>query len=306
MFLKRLFQPNQLTQREEETHEGKEDSHFLTANLVLNDRYLIERTLSKNIYLSVDLQYERRSVVIKHIKLNSRKTTSLKKYRYHFDREMIEVAKLSESCTIIPKLIDYFSDRESGGNFYIVSEHVEGQNIADELIDLQKIKSELSTVRLLKQILLQLQILHNRDVIHDDIDPTRIIRRASDGQLIFLYYGNLKQRFWDVMNDEIIDDGIHTLINIAFPCSYRSPESLARRASFCTDIYAVGWIGIQSVIDISLWDLPEDVTTGEYQWKKYCNLDDRLIKILTKMTELSVRYRYQNIAEVLEDIDLLV
>ena len=306
MFFKRLFQPNQLTQRKEETPEAKEDIHFLTTNLVLNDRYLIERALSKNIYLAVDLQNERRSVVVKHIKFNFRKTASLKRSRYRFDREMIELAKISESCTIIPKLIDYFSDRESSGNFYIVYEYIEGQNIADELTDLQKRKSELSTVRLLKQILLQLQILHHRDVVHDEIDPTQIIRRASDGQIIFLYYGNIKKIFWDLLNDEIIDDGNHTLINIGFPFSCRSPESLARRASFCTDIYAVGWIGIQSVVDISLRDLPEDVLTGEYQWRKYCNIDERLIKILTKMTEISVRYRYQNITEVLKDIDLLI
>jgi eukaryotic-like serine/threonine-protein kinase len=277
------------------------------AGEVLNDRYQINSQLSDNTCLATDTHGIEKLVIIKHIEFNSTNNSSLKKANDCFDREMLDLTKLSENCSVIPKLIDYFIVPDRDGSFYLVLEYIEGENIIKELSDI-KISSDLSTARLLKQILLKLKVLHDNGSIHDAIDPSQILRRGVDRELFILYHGNIKNRFWNILNDEIINDNdyIFQSISIDFPFSYRSPESMARRPSFSSDIFAMGWIGVQSLIDVPLKDISVDPVTWEIQWRKHCNVDSKLARILVKMTESSARYRYQNVNEVLEDINLLI
>jgi eukaryotic-like serine/threonine-protein kinase len=306
MFFKRFFKSKKPLEIENKDLGIKNDVDLLKAGEVLNDRYQINSQLSDNTCLATDTHGIEKLVIIKHIEFNSTNNSSLKKANDCFDREMLDLTKLSETCSVIPKLIDYFIVPDRDVSFYLVLEYIEGENIIKELSDI-KISSDLSTARLLKKILLKLKVLHDRGVIHDAIDPSHILRRDTDREVFILYHGNIEKSFQNILWDEIRNDRISMHTGFDYPVfSYRSPESMAHRPSFSSDIYAVGWIGVQSLIDVPLKDISVGLNPWEIQWNKHCTVDSKLAIILAKMTEVSVRYRYQNVNEVLEDINLLI
>jgi serine/threonine protein kinase len=300
MFFKKLFVPKQQEKKETTNSTNLENINRLEVSHLLNNRYQIENALSDSSYLAIDIKRERRQVIVKHIQLNTKKV-DLDEVSNFFGIETTRLMKLTGSCNLIPKLLDSIEDNN---NFYLVSDYIQGKTIAKELADSQP--SELVVAKLLKEILTELQVLHNLNIIHKTIEANKIIRRACDLKLMFVYYGDIDEKCRTTLIDKFFDnipEGVH--VNVSFR-SPQSPELLAKRPQFASDIYAVGLIGLQLLVDMPLHDIPKSPATGEYLWGKYSNVSDRLASILNKMIECSLRRRYKIIAEVLEDIDLFI
>ena len=90
------------------------------------------------------------------------------------------------------------------------------------------------------QIIQILDFVHTNKVIHRDIKPSNIIRREADNKLVLIYFGAVKR---------ITTEGQQRTIVIGTP-AYIPIEQFNGKPNFCSDIYAVGMIGIQALTGI--------------------------------------------------------
>jgi eukaryotic-like serine/threonine-protein kinase len=251
-------------------------------------------------YLAIDLDLPSHpQVAIKYLKLPTKDRKIVKEAQILFNQETDNLSKLSLQTDVIPRLYDRF---EEEGEFYVVKEYIEGRTLTQVLDNVQL--SEIETVKLIKEILTALQELHSCNVIHRRITPDNIIRRSSNGNLVFSYYGHITEI--RCMEPPItIFNGNFSNISFVFSDRYVAPEVWAKRPIFSSDIYSIGVIGIQSLIGCSMHDLQECPATGAIKWREFCQVSDRFADILNNMCEPSPRYRYNNVAEVLEAIEIL-
>ncbi|WP_310485166.1 protein kinase domain-containing protein [Chamaesiphon sp. VAR_48_metabat_403] len=303
VFFKRIFASKQLDEKEESGAISLEAINRSNLGQIFNNRYRLEQVLSDSSYLAIDIKRER-CVVIKHIQFKTNRSVYLNEITNFIGLETARLVKLTDSCDLIPELIDYV---KAGSNFYLISEYIEGKTISEELANFQP--SELDIAKLIKEILTELQLLHDRNIIHKSIEANQIIRRDSDFKLMFIYYGNIDEKCYRTMYDECADSIPKKSHVSGVPCSTPrtwSSEFLAGNPQFSSDIYATGLMGIQLSIGISLRDIPMNPATGKYLWENYCQFSDRLVSILNRMVEDSLRIRYKTIPEVLDDLDLFI
>ncbi|WP_446880036.1 tetratricopeptide repeat protein [Phormidesmis sp. 146-33] len=187
----------------------------------------------------------------------------------------------------IPRLFAHFEENQE---FYLVQEFVEGTVLSQEFKQ-GKALSETEVVELLQEILTVLEFVHQQQVIHRDIKPSNLIRRGSDGKVILIDFGAVKQI-------EIAQEGETGTIAVG-SSGYMPNEQLAGKPSFSSDIYAVGMIGIQALTGVSPRKLREDPKTSEILWREGVEVSLELADILDVMVRYDFRQRYQTAAEAL-------
>jgi eukaryotic-like serine/threonine-protein kinase len=268
---------------------------------IIKDRYEIERQLIDSdcngwdeTYLAIDRDSPcRQQVVINYLKLNISGRGRLTTAGVLFDREMSLLAKLSEQTDLIPRFYDCFQDRDE---FYLVHEYIYGKSL-NQIIDNIHL-SEVETVSLIRDILFSLKIIHSHDTTCKYITSNNIVLRSRDGKLVFIYCGN----FIEISTMKPLEEKeFVTLFNYSLN-PYLPPEVAALRPQPASDIYAVGAIGIQCLVGQSLHKLTRCPSSEEIKWREHCQVSDRFADILNKMYEPSLKYRYSNIAEILEAI----
>ena len=75
------------------------------------------------------------------------------------------------------------------------------------------------------------------------------------------------------------------------------------RPVYASDIYALGVTCIYLLTGKSPKNLAYNRSTCEMLWQKYVQVSDNFAKVLNKMLESAVRYRYQSAREVLRALD---
>ncbi|MDE5104540.1 MAG: serine/threonine-protein kinase, partial [Trichodesmium sp. St19_bin2] len=144
--------------------------------------------------------------VVKHLKPKSLDPGVLSVARKLFEREAGSLYKLGNNSDKIPKLFAHFQE---GGEFYLVQEYIEGQDISQELASRKKL-SESDTIALVKGILEALTVAHQNNVIHRDIKPQNLMRRRSDNKIILIDFGAVKEI--DILS---IDQNGRTILTVA-------------------------------------------------------------------------------------------
>ena len=162
-------------------------------------------------------------------------------------------------------------------------------------------RSGLDLVKLIKDILEILVFIHNHNVIHRDIKPSNIIRRQTDGQLVLIDFGAVKQIQPQQQLDQEHDTPEHNTVAVGTR-GYAPPEQYAGYPKLCSDIYAVGVIGIQALTGIPPHQLLLDSETGEISLHHLANVSDEFAQILKKMVRYHFPHRYQSVTKVLEDL----
>jgi len=77
-------------------------------------------------------------------------------------------------------------------------------------------------------------------------------------------------------------------------------EQASGKPELCSDVYAVGMIGISALTGIMPNQLPEDSHTGEVIWRDRVQVNPKLADILDKMVRYNFSQRYRDAAEALE------
>ncbi|OUL19315.1 Ycf66 family protein [Nostoc sp. 106C] len=198
----------------------------------------------------------------------------------------------------IPRLLAYFEENEE---FCLVQELIVGHPLSAEM-QLGKCWHESQVIQMLQDVLGILEFVHSYGVIHRDLKPDNLIRRDSDGKLVLIDFGAVKQ-----MQTQIAASPSQTAATVAIGTpGYMPAEQAQGKPRHNSDIYAVGMVAIQALTGMSPRQLPENPETGEIVWQNYTQVSLRLADFVQKMVRYHYRDRYQSATEVLQDLRELV
>ncbi|MHC5859678.1 protein kinase domain-containing protein [Nostoc sp.] len=242
--------------------------------------------------------------IVKQFKPMSSDPNTLTIAKRLFDTEAEKLERLGHHDQI-PRLLAFFAENQE---FYLVQEYIEGHDLTQELISGEQL-SEATVIKLLQDILEVLAFVHQQNLIHRDIKPSNIRRRRSDGKIVLIDFGAVKEVSTQVINPQ----GKTTLtVTIGTP-GYMPGEQAKGQPTFHSDIYAVGIIAIQALTGINPYPvgLPTNSQTGEIVWrdayggKLRTHVSPKLANIIDKMVLYDYRQRYGSANEVLQAIKTL-
>jgi serine/threonine protein kinase len=267
---------------------------------LFRNRYQVIRTLGRGgfgvTYLANDVALPSAPLCV--IKLLCPKVSNpvvLQRASQRFEREAKILSQLGSHAQI-PRLLDYF---QVDGNFYLVQEYVRGRTLAKE-IKSRGALSELEVKHFLQEILPVLSYIHQHQVIHRDIKPPNIIRCQDDGRLVLIDFGAVKEQFVQVSESTQRGATTHFVGTLGFA----PPEQLALRATYSSDIFAIGVTCLYMLTGRPPMEFSYDSATGEVNWQDYVNVSEHFGKILDRMLKVSVRDRYQSADEILRILNL--
>jgi serine/threonine protein kinase len=266
---------------------------------LLDRRYLIVEVLSQGgfgrTFLAKDTKRPGDPIcVVKQLYPANSQPELLEKAQKLFTQEAEILHKLGEHPQI-PRLLAYF---EENSDFYIVQEYIVGETLDQELISEQPLP-EIQVIEFLLELLEILTFVHTNFVIHRDLKPSNIIRKKQNNKLVLIDFGAVK-KVTNQVNDKTIAIGTPAYIPI---------EQLSGQPNFCSDIYAVGMLGIKAITGLHFaphigGGLDTDAQ-GEIIWQPYAKVSDDLAVILAKMVRHNYRDRYQTATEAIQAIQNL-
>jgi DNA-binding response OmpR family regulator len=258
-------------------------------DLLLLNRYQVTKILLQDqfrqLYLARDTQQvSSANCVVEQLNFDVDRPNLWETVSSLFHSELGILKPLGESG----KILNILNAIERDRHLYLVQEFLPGTLLAGE-IQPGKRQSLRYVLDFLVNTLKILEVFHQHRLIHQAIDPTAIVRRQSDRQLVFFNSG-LAARLTAAWQPK-------SQTNI-----YAAPEQKQGQPTFSSDIYAVGTMAIAALTGHSPDELPVDERTGIILWKHMVNVGDRFAHILDKMVCPHLEDRYVSISEVLSDI----
>jgi tRNA A-37 threonylcarbamoyl transferase component Bud32 len=143
---------------------------------------------------------------------------------------------------LLPRYVEHF---EEGGELFLVTEKIEGEN----LLSLRKRgvrTTEAEVARFLRDAASALDYLHglNPPVVHRDIKPSNVMRRP-DGSYALIDFGSVR--------DRMKPEGGSTVVGTF---GYMAPEQFQGRAMPGSDVYAAGATALSMLTGREPEDLP--------------------------------------------------
>lgn len=279
---------------------------------IIGGRYEIVKVLGSGgfseTYIAQDNQRPGNPLcVVKQLRLANHHPKHLQLARRLFNLEAETLEKLGKHNQI-PQLFAYFEEDEE---FYLVQELIVGHPLSQELHSGKPI-FEGAVIQILQALLPTLEFVHSYDVIHRDIKPSNIIRRHSDGQLVLIDFGAVKevstqlQASTDTLRSLVEHEGQSDFTIGIGTQGYAPNEQCAGRVRFSSDIYALGMIGIKALTGLSPHELQLDSETGEVIWTHKAQVSPELAAILSRMVRYDFTQRYQSASEVQLALEELV
>ncbi len=267
------------------------------ARLLVRNRYRVTKSLGQGgfgaTFVAIDVSLPGEPIcVIKQLRPSNNHEKFLRMARELFEREARTLGKIGNHPQI-PRLLDFFEERR---NFYLVQEYVSGHTIHQEVKQMGLFK-ENKIRDFLIEILPVITYIHTQQVIHRDIKPANILRREQDGKLVLIDFGAVKNYVAQMEPVEGVEQASNTQFAVG-TSGYAPPEQLAMRPIFASDIYALGVTCVYLMTGKSPKDIEYNPSTGEMMWQKHVELSKHMTQVLSKMLEVSVRYRYQSAEEV--------
>ncbi|MBO3459803.1 protein kinase [Aetokthonos hydrillicola Thurmond2011] len=274
---------------------------------LLDHRYQVLRVLATGgfgqTYIAQDTKRPGNPIcVVKHLKPANSEPKVFDTAKRLFRSEAETLEKLGHHDQI-PRLLAYFDENQE---FYLVQEFIEGHALSDELVSDQR-WSEGQVIHLLQEVLAILIFVHNQGVIHRDIKPDNIIRRASDKKLVLVDFGAVKQlraSYIQTSPTLVFTGAVNPSVTVAIGTpGYMSTEQGQGKPRPNSDIYALGIIAIQALTGVPPMDLQEDPQTGEILWQQMVSVSDEFAAVLTKMIRYHFKDRYQSASQVLQALE---
>jgi serine/threonine protein kinase len=231
---------------------------------------------------------------VKHLHLAAEDPQLIEIARRRFQQEAQILEKLSQNDQI-PNLLAYFEEYQ---DFYMIESYISGQSLMSEIVPGHPL-SELQVTNILWELLEILSFIHQKGVIHRDIKPSNIIRRESDGKLVLIDFGAIK---------EISVDNNHNPPTARIgTIEYMPVEQFECHPRFNSDIYTLGMIAIQALTGLPVYELRKlreinETDSKEIVWRHLAIISPEFGDILDKMVRYDCRERYQSADEVLADL----
>ena len=259
-----------------------------------HSRYLIVGVLGEGAfgrtYKAEDLNFNRKPRVIKKF-IAQMQGAALEKSKELFQREAEKLDELKHEQ--IPTVYDYFSQ---GNSLYLVEGFIEGETLFQEYQREGKF-SEQKIQEILRDLLPVLAYLHSKGLIHRDIKPDNLMRRRSDGKLMLIDFGGIKEQ------TSQMGTGLYTP-------GYAPYEHIMGRAIASSDLYSLAATCVRLLTgclpprNSNLVDPVYDVDERRWLWQSVLksqkrSISDFLANLLNKMLEDKSSQRYQSASEVL-------
>ncbi|MDB9304615.1 bifunctional serine/threonine-protein kinase/formylglycine-generating enzyme family protein [Nodularia spumigena CS-591/12] len=267
-----------------------------TTGTILRNHYKIINRLGSgafgDTYLATDIDLPNHpKCVVKHLKPNSDPAV-LEIVRRLFDSEAKVLYRLGNDSDQIPRLFAHFEEQ---GEFYLVQEFVDGEDLSKEISPGKRL-SEKEVTKLLQEILEVLAVVHKKNIIHRDIKAPNLMRRRQDRKIVLIDFGAVKE-----INTMMVNSQGQTSVSVIVGTNgYMPSEQAAGQPKLCSDVYAVGMLGICALTGRQPHELPKDPTDGEVIWRNWANVSEKLAGILNKMVSYHFRDRYFSAGEALQ------
>ena len=216
-----------------------------------------------------------------------------------FEREAQMLFDLGSSTDRIPTLYASFAE---GGEFYLVQEYIAGEELEKELRSRGRL-SEGETLELLSNILEALQVIHQREIIHRDIKPSNLMRRKSDGKIVLIDFGAVKEVIASATypEAEVIKGG-----TIVGSPGFMAPEQSIGFPQQASDIFSVGAIAFRAVTGKAPdQTLSAEGKTGRLIRQDSQRLSDEMEALLNQMVHAECEQRFSNADEALQAVKQL-
>ncbi|MGH7999879.1 MAG: CHASE2 domain-containing protein [Brasilonema sp.] len=262
---------------------------------ILDGRYKIVKVLGSGgfseTYIAEDIKLPDNPLcVVKQLKPANSKPEQLAVARRLFSSEAQTLQKLGTHKQI-PQLLAYFEEEEE---FYLVQEYIIGHALSQEMPSGQQLQ-ETAVIEILRDLLETLTFVHNNNVIHRDIKPSNIMRRESDGKLVLIDFGAVKE-----VTTQILENSEQSAFTIGIGTrGYAPSEQCYGRPQYSSDIYAVGMIGIKALTGMAPHEIERDAN-GELKWVDKAYVSHSLSNILSKMAREDFQQRYQSASHALK------
>ena len=280
----------------------------------LKDRYKIVKVITTGAfgqtYIAEDINdSDRKKCVVKHRKVVGDYPSLLKTGRRLFYKE-VEILEKLKDYEQVPQFLASFEEEQG---FYLIQELIAGQTL-DAYLPLSEYCGgwgcDGQVLNLLQNLLNILEFIHNQGVIHCDIKPNNIIRRAKDGKLILIDFG-AAQLINTSAKQFLNTNSVQTTVAVS-PLGYIAPEQLVGKPLPSSDIYSVGSIAIQALTGLDPAKLQLNLETGKISWRHLCRdnaielgFSNQLGAIIDKMTCYDTQQRYQSARQVIEALEPL-
>lgn len=279
------------------TPQNPESSKFCSHcgfKLLLGDRYRAFRLIGRGgfgrTFLAVD-EYKpsRPKCVIKQFFPQHQSTQSPERARELFRREAVQLEHLGRHAQI-PELLAHF---EQADYQYLVQEFINGRNLLQEIAQTGPF-SDVEVWQLLDDLLPVLEFIHHHQVIHRDIKPQNIIRRANTQQYVLVDFGAATS----ISGRDLSRTGT----SIGSP-EFVAPEQAMGKATFASDLYSLGVTCIYLLTQVRPANL-FDTNEGMWSWQQHVSrpVNTVLGEILDKLLQGPVKRRYQSAIEVQRDL----
>jgi serine/threonine protein kinase len=267
------------------------------AGFQLAKRYVIEKTIGKG---GMGTVYRARDKVLnvpvalkginKNITNNQRMVERLK-------REVILARKVAH-----PNVCRIYDIGQAGGQHYVTMEYLEGKTLADILSEQRSLSTDIA-IPMLKQLFLGLAEAHRVGVIHRDLKPENIMV-DTHGRAFIMDFG--------ISISDEVQKLTESGIVVGTPW-YMSPEQFSTsNVDARSDLYSMGII----MFEIFTGRLPYDAETPATVMNAHVegpmfkpsavgDVHPNLEKVILKAMARDPADRYQNVAELLTDLEAM-
>ena len=264
---------------------------------LLDRRYRIIKELAEGgfsqTYLAEDTRLPKNpQCVVKHLNPTIDDPIFTQKALELFKAEAETLQELGRH-DLIPQLYAYFQENKE---FYLVQEYIAGHPLSIEISPGSQM-AEARVAQIVKEVLEILRFVHTYNVIHRDIKPSNLIRRHSDGKLVLIDFGTVKQVQMEVAS-------AHHKARVTLPIGtpgYMSYEQERGQSVACSDIYSLAMVALQALTGKHPSQFPRD-RDYEISWRSYAKVGREFAAVLDRMARCNPRDRYQTVDEVLKDI----
>lgn len=264
---------------------------------ILGNRYVLLEKVGEGgmaLVYKARCQLLNRYVAVKILRLEF---TSDEEFVRKFKRESMASASLSH-----PNIVGIYDVGEEDGIYYIVMEYIHGQTLKEYIKEKGKIEP-MEAINIAKQISYGLEHAHKNGVVHRDIKPQNIM--ITDDKIIKVAdFGIARASSAMTMtNTGKVMGSVH----------YFSPEQA--RGGFSdhrTDIYSLGVVMYEMIAGRLPYDAESPITVALKHIQETViepievdhNIPNALNDIVIKAMQKDMSKRYQNIRDLIGDLEL--
>ena len=266
--------------------------------IVVDERYVLQSKIGYGGYATVFLAYDTILSTLVAIKVLKCDINENQKAYNMFKQEAMTLASLSN-----PNIVKVYSSGIYENNPYLVMDYVRGRSLKDIIYSNGYLLVD-EIVPYMQQLINGLEACHNNQIVHRDIKPQNIIKKA-DGVLVLLDFGTAVIEDVD-KNLYKEDDSV-----IIGTVQYMAPEIVQDpRGSIQTDIYALGvtmfemFTGKFPYISDDKKEIVKMHINNPFPSirKINPNVPIEFEKIINKCCEKNPKKRYKNVNELRLDI----